>query len=217
MMQKEKCCLNSGAICPVLKNINKSLTNMLMLANEKQPFAAYYPIKTAHIIQHDKRLGSVNKSQCRRMRCAGICAAVVGTPTVPSNYTCFIVQERAGLFPAVTPDCITWITTNRITSRKFCVTLFLWCVHTQGFLPDDAEFCSNNILELMLQCTNIHKIQIETLILIIAIQAYNTCKLQLYFIPFFFFCKQSSWKRSCCCHPINMAKICSTSGCARYE
>lgn len=36
-----------------------------------------------------------------------ICAAVVGTPTVPSNYTCLRVRAKAGLFPAVKPGCIT--------------------------------------------------------------------------------------------------------------
>lgn len=65
---------------------------------------------------------------------AEISAAVVGTPTVPPNYTCLLVG--AGLMPAMKPGCITWITTNWITNWHCRVTLFIQCEHTKGFWPD---------------------------------------------------------------------------------
>lgn len=80
---------------------------MLMSANEQRPSAVYYPVTTAHIIQHDDLLAPPTKSTPEECLSAEICAAVVGTPTVPPNYTCLVVREGAGLMPAAEPGCET--------------------------------------------------------------------------------------------------------------
>lgn len=97
---------------------------------------------------------------------AEICAAFVGTPTMPPNYTCVLVG--AGLMPAMKPGCITWITTNWITNWHCRVTLFIQCEHTKGFWPDYTGIMTWYVGSFvkLIACNprKIHILQLETLL-----------------------------------------------------